>query len=239
MDEILKGKVAIVTGAAGHLGQAVTKQFERAGAHLVLFDRGRDRLQELYPDWKGSADHLLLGSIDLTDQATVNAGVTKVVERFGRIDILVNAAGGFRAGSPVHETPDDSWKFMLNLNAGTVMNTARAVIPHMLEHSYGKVVNIGARPGLKGPANMGAYAASKSAVMRLTESLDSELKHEGINVNAIIPGTLDTPPNREQMPDANHDRWVSVESIAKVILFLVRDEASAIHGAVIPVFGTG
>ena len=228
-----------MTGAAGHLGQAVSKELGRAGVNLALFDRAKNRLSDLYPDWVGSPDHLLLESIDLADQATVKVAVAKVIERFGRIDILINTAGGYRAGDTLYETSDESWEFMMNLNAGTVLNTTRAVIPHMVERSYGKVVNIGARPGMKGPARAGAYAASKSAVMRLTESLDAELKHAGINVNAIIPGTLDTLSNRELMPDANHDRWVSVESLAKVILFLVSDDASAIHGALIPVYGTG
>ena len=107
----------------------------------------------------------------------------------------------------------------------------------MIANNYGKIVNISARPGLRGARNAAAYSASKSAVIRLTESMSSELKHKGINVNCVLPGTIDTPQNRQATPDADFNRWVSPESIADVILFLVSDAASAINGAAIPVYG--
>jgi NAD(P)-dependent dehydrogenase (short-subunit alcohol dehydrogenase family) len=239
LNETIQGKIAIVTGAAGHLGQAVAKQLDQAGARLALFDRGEGRLEQLYPEWVDSGDHLLLSQVELTDPADVLAAVSQVHDYFERIDILVNTAGGYRAGDRLHETSDKDWDFMLDLNARTVLNATRAVLPHMLAQSYGKVVNIGARPGLRGTGKAGAYAASKSAVLRLTESMAAETKHLGINVNAVIPGTLDTPGNRTMLPDSDPEHWVSVEDLAKVILFLVSDEAKAIHGASVPVYGTG
>jgi NAD(P)-dependent dehydrogenase (short-subunit alcohol dehydrogenase family) len=235
----LDGKVALVTGAAGSLGQAVARQFDQAGARLALFDRAEARLHALYPEWVESRRHLLVGSIDLVDQEAVNEAVSTLVKTFGKVDVLANIAGGYRAGTPVHEIQDQEWKFMLDLNARTVLNMSRAVVPHMLKRSYGKVINIGARPGLKGVSEAGPYAASKSAVMRLTESMSAELKHKGININCVIPGTIDTPDNRNNMPDANFERWVRLEDLAKVILFLSCDSSKAIHGALIPVYGTG
>jgi NAD(P)-dependent dehydrogenase (short-subunit alcohol dehydrogenase family) len=239
VSDSLKGKVAIVTGSAGNLGQSISHRLDSYGVRLALFDRAEDRLEGIYPQWIDSSIHMLLGLIDLIDEEKVSTAVSNVAKNFGRIDILVNAAGGYRVGEPLHETSDQAWDFMMDLNARTVLNVSRAVIPHMLERSSGKVVNIAARPGLKGSRNSGAYAASKSAVMRLTESMSAELKHEGININAVIPGTIDTPSNREQMPDANFDKWVSLEDLSHVINFLVSDEAIAIHGALIPVFGKG
>jgi NAD(P)-dependent dehydrogenase (short-subunit alcohol dehydrogenase family) len=162
-----------------------------------------------------------------------------VIDHYGRIDVLVNTAGGYRAGIPVHETSLETWDFMLNLNARTAFITCRAVIPFMIQAGSGTIINIGARPGLKGVANAAAYGASKSAVIRLTESLSAELKRHGINVNCVLPGTIDTDKNREEMPNAKFDRWVKPEAIADIILFLASDAAMAIHGASIPVYGTG
>ena len=140
-------------------------------------------------------------------------------------------------GQPVHETPEDSWELMLGLNAKSVINCARAVVPGMLAAGRGKIVNIAALAGLSGKANMGAYSASKSAVIRLTESMSAELRDRGINVNCILPSTIDTPQNRADMPKADPRRWVAPDALADVVLFLASDAARAIHGAAIPVNG--
>lgn len=239
MNESLNAKVAIITGSAGNLGQAIAQQLDRSGVHLALFDRAYGRLSEIFPEWVESSKHMFVESVDLIDEEKVSIAVSRVVQRFKRIDILINAAGGYRAGNPTHETTDQAWDFMMDLNARTVLNVSRAVIPYMLEISSGKVLNVAARPGLKSPRNGAAYAASKSAVMRLTESMSAELKHAGINVNAILPGTIDTPANRKQMPEANFETWVNPGDLSSVIRFLVSDEAIAIHGALIPVYGLG
>ena len=239
MSETLQGKVAIITGSAGNLGQSIAQQLDRSGVFLALFDRADGRLNEIFPRWKDSPEHMFVESIDLIDEEQVSEAVSRVIQRFGRIDILINAAGGYRAGKPTHETTDQEWNFMMDLNARTVVNVSRAVIPHMLDQSSGKVLNISARPGLKGPRDGAAYAASKSAVMRITESMSAELKHAGINVNAVLPGTLNTPANRKQMPEANFDNWVDLDDLSNVIRFLVSDDAAAIHGALIPVYGLG
>jgi len=235
----LTDRVVIVTGAAGNLGTAVAQAFETAGAKLVLVDRDPDRLPHLFPKLAGSADCYLAAPVDLTDEIAVKAMVDETLKRFGRIDVLVNVAGGYRGGTPVHETPLATWDFLLNLNARTAYTASSAVIPTMLRQGSGKIVNVAARAALQGAAKLGAYSASKSAVMRLTEAMAAELKNDGINVNCVLPGTIDTPDNRTAMPNADTGRWVQPEALADVILFLASDAARAVHGAAIPVYGTG
>jgi NAD(P)-dependent dehydrogenase (short-subunit alcohol dehydrogenase family) len=161
----------------------------------------------------------------------------EVHRHFGHIDILANIAGGFTMGTPVHETPVETWDFMLNLNARTAFLTSRSVVPFMLAQGHGKIVNVAARAALEGKAKMAPYVISKSAVIRLTESMAAELKEAGINVNCVLPGTLDTPQNRRDMPKADHSRWVPPVALADVILFLASDAARAVHGAAVPVYG--
>lgn len=232
-------RIVVVTGAAGNLGSAVAKAFEDAGAKLVLVDHKPGRLLRLFPELAGSDDHYLATPVDLTDEAAVREMVREALERFGHIDVLVNAAGGYQAGTPVHKTPLDAWDFMLNLNARTAFIASSAVIPAMLEQGMGKIINVGSRAALQGGAKAAAYSASKSVVMRLTESMSAELKKSGINVNCVLPGTIDTPQNREAMPKADTSRWVPPEALADVILFLASDAARAVNGAAIPVYGTG
>ncbi|MBN1135113.1 MAG: SDR family oxidoreductase [Anaerolineae bacterium] len=235
----LTDRVVIVTGAAGNLGGAVAKAFGAAGARLALVDRDPDRLPRLFPDLANSPHHYLAAPVDLADEAAVKAMVDETLNRFGRIDVLVNVAGGYRGGTPVHETPLATWDFLLNLNARTVYIASSAVIPAMLRQGSGKIVNVAARAALQGAAKLGAYSASKSAVMRLTEAMAAELKNDGINVNCVLPGTIDTPDNRAAMPKADARRWVQPEALADVILFLASDAARAVHGAAVPVYGTG
>jgi NAD(P)-dependent dehydrogenase (short-subunit alcohol dehydrogenase family) len=230
-------RVVIVAGASGNLGQAVTRAFFAQGANLVLLDRAPDRLPKRFPELAASPDHLLLGSVDAGDAESVERAVKSALERFGRIDALANAVGGYRAGQPVHETPLDTWDFMLNLNARTAFILSRAVVPHMLAQGSGKIVHVAARAALAGARKAAAYSASKAATVRLVESLAAELRRENINVNCVLPGTIDTPQNREAMPKADHSRWVPPEAIADVMLFLASDAAWAVNGAAIPVYG--
>jgi NAD(P)-dependent dehydrogenase (short-subunit alcohol dehydrogenase family) len=233
------GRVALVAGAGGNLGSAVANAFRAAGARTVLVERDAQRLRQAFPELQGSPDHVLAGGVDLMAPGGLDAVVAQAVERFGRIDILVNAVGGFRAGRPMHETPMETWDLLLDLNLRTTLVAARAVVPAMLAQRYGKIVTVAARAALAGAANMAAYSASKAAVVRLTESLAAELKGDGINVNCVLPGTLDTAQNREDRPDADFSTWVPLEALADVILFLTSDAARAVHGAAMPVYGLG
>ncbi len=230
-------QVVVITGASGNLGSALVRAFGQAGAKLALIDRHADVLAQAFPDLVDKPDHLLIRAADLTQAAEVETAVTEIVAHFGRIDVLAHTVGGFRAGSPLHETPLATLDFMLNLNAKTVFITNQAVIPHMLRQKSGKIINLAARAGLQGQANLAAYSASKAAVIRLTESAAAELKQSGINVNCVLPGTIDTPQNRQAMSEADFSRWVKPESLADVILFLASDAARDIHGAAVPVYG--
>jgi NAD(P)-dependent dehydrogenase (short-subunit alcohol dehydrogenase family) len=140
-------------------------------------------------------------------------------------------------GPAIHETSDELWWGQLRLNAGSVLNAARAIVPVLLAGGGGKIVNVGAMGGTVGRGQMGAYSASKSVVIRMTESLSAELRDRGINVNCVLPSIIDTPTNRADMPDADFGRWVSTAALADVIVFLASDKALAIHGASIPVVG--
>ena len=230
-------QVVMVTGAVGNLAAAVAQAFLTAQANLVLVDRAIGRMATEYPKLVGSPDHFLAEGIDLTQAEQVAEMMTKTIERFGRVDVLVNTAGGFRGGTPLHETPLETWDFLINLNGRTTFIACQAAIPHMLKQGRGKIVNVAARVALNAPANLAAYSASKSTVVRLTEGMAAELKEQHINVNCILPGTIDTPQNRQAMPQANQDRWVTPESMAEVILFLASEAARDIHGAAVPVYG--
>jgi NAD(P)-dependent dehydrogenase (short-subunit alcohol dehydrogenase family) len=230
-------RVVVITGAAGNLGMAVARAFQAAGARLALVDRGADRLQKLFPELADSPQHFLATSVDLNDTLAVERMAGETVDRLGRIDVLVNTAGGYKAGTPLHETPLADWDFLMNLNARSVFVACRAVVPHMLRQGSGKIVSVASRAALVGDANAAAYSASKSAVVRLTESMSAELKDSGVNVNCVLPGMIDTPQNRQAMPEADYKRWVEPEALAEVILFLASDGARAIHGAALPVYG--
>ena len=229
-----ESQTVMVTGAAGNLGQAVAAAFSSQGARLVLIDRQRDSLQAAFGD---EGDHRLFLAADLLDCPQVAAALAAAVARFGRVDVLCNLAGGFRMGEAVHETTDSTWDLLMNINARTLLNTARAVVPHMLQSGGGKIVNVGAHAAQKSAAQMGAYCASKSSVIRLTEAMAAELRSRNINVNCVLPTIIDTPENRASMPQAEPLHWVAPQDLASVIVFLASGAAKAIHGAVLPVAG--
>jgi NAD(P)-dependent dehydrogenase (short-subunit alcohol dehydrogenase family) len=231
----LSDRVVLVTGGAGNLGQAVAQALARAGATRALVDRSRERLEAIYG--AEAPDALLLGDTDLTDEASVARCVGAALARYGRVDALVNAVGGFAGGKKVHEDDLANWEHMHRINLRTALLASRAVVPHMLARGAGRIVNVAARAALGGIAGLGAYCAAKSAVVRLTESLAAELKDQGINVNCVLPGTIDTPQNRRDMPNADFSKWIAPAAIADVILFLVSDAARAVSGAAVPVYG--
>lgn len=232
-----EGKVAMVTGASGNLGRAIAKAFYDSGASLAIVDRHEDVLRRIFPDMVDAPNCFMSGCADITSPVEVGKVVENAADFFGHIDMLVNTVGGYRAGQSLHETPLSTFEYMIKLNAQTTFVISQAVIPHMIQQGSGKIVLLAARPGLAGRANMAAYSASKAAVIRLTESASAELRDQGINVNCLLPGTIDTPQNREAMPEADHERWVAPESLAEVILFLCSTAAKDIHGAALPVYG--
>lgn len=220
---MLQNKVIVITGAAGGLGREVSKTAQQQGAELVLLDLA-------FPE-DLSADNT--HAVDLTNAEAVQT----VLQGVGRIDGLINIAGGFDMGPALYELGQSDWDKMFAINVTTARNTITAAVPKMLEQGSGAIVNVGAFGALSGAGNMSAYSASKSVVMNMTQSLSEEVKHQGINVNAVLPSTIDTPANREAMPDANFGDWVSPKQLADVMCFLLSDGASGVHGALIPVRG--
>ena len=228
------GRTVVITGAAGNLGRAVADAFAARGANLVLVDLKQDTLEKVFGT---GVPGRLLAPTNLLEQAQADATVQKAITEFKRIDVLANLAGGFRMGEPVHATSDATWKFLFDINAGTLLHAVRAVVPRMLAQGGGKIINVGAFAAQKGAAQMGAYVAAKGAVIRLTETLAAELREKSINVNCVLPTIIDTPENRAAMPDADPRNWVAPADLANVIAFLASDAARAIHGAAIPVTG--
>ncbi|MCU1759814.1 SDR family NAD(P)-dependent oxidoreductase [Pseudomonas sp. 14P_8.1_Bac3] len=229
MNDSLARRVVAITGAFGNLGATLARMAAAQGACLVLIDQTASAMPS-------SPTRLVLSGIDLTSYADCEEVARRIHEHFGRLDGLVNVAGGF-AWESVQDGAPHTWDRLFALNVGTALNASKAVLPLLLESSAGRIVNIGAGAAAKAGLGMGAYAASKSGVLRLTESLAEELKDNGITVNAVLPSILDTPQNRDAMPDAEHDRWVTPAQLAAVILFLLSDAATAITGAGIPVTG--
>jgi NAD(P)-dependent dehydrogenase (short-subunit alcohol dehydrogenase family) len=220
-----EGKVVVVTGAAGALGGAVVTHFADLGAKVAQLD-------------VIALDNPHYSAVcDLTDADACTSEIVSVEAALGPITVLANIAGGFAMGQAVHETDADTWDFLMGLNAHSVLNMAQAVVPGMLQSGSGKIINIGAGAGQRGAGQMGAYSASKSVVIRLTEAMSDELKDQGINVNCILPSIIDTERNRADMPDADFDKWVTPAAMAGVIGFLASRAADPIHGAALPVTG--
>ncbi|HYU46910.1 MAG TPA: SDR family NAD(P)-dependent oxidoreductase [Terriglobales bacterium] len=231
--------VAIITGAVGNLGFATAQAFQAAGHRTVLVDRSADRLRDAFKSSADSPNHLIVGGVDLSDPASLGKLVETALARFGRLDVLVHTVGAWRGGKLVHDTDLADWDFLFNVNLRTTLLCCRAVVPQMLKQGRGRIITVASRDGLAGAAGYAAYSASKSAVLRLNESLADELKVSNINVNCVLPSTIDTPQNRAALPNADFSKWVEPAAIADVILFLASDASRAITGAAIPVFGKG
>src|SRR5690606_5827165 len=180
------------------------------------------------------APGLILGGVDLTNSEGAQTAMDRVRAELGAIDALLNIAGGF-VWSKLEDSDSALWRRMFALNLETTVNATRAALPHLME-SGGAIVNVGAAGALKAAAGMGAYAASKAGVHKLTESLAEEMKGK-VRVNAVLPSILDTPQNRKDMPDADPSRWVQPDELARVMLFLASEAASAVTGALLPVAG--
>jgi NAD(P)-dependent dehydrogenase (short-subunit alcohol dehydrogenase family) len=229
-------RCVVVTGAFGNLGMAVARTFREQGAAVALLDHSPPpaRLAAEFP-----APHCVLGGIDLTQAASAGSAMETVRRTLGSIDVLVNIAGGFR-WQTLEQGDLEGWDTMFAINLKTALVSTKAALPQLLESRAGRIVNVGAGAAARpAGAGMGAYTASKAGVHKLTESLAQELKDRGITVNAVLPGTIDTPRNRADMPDADFSRWAPPEAIAAVIAFLASEQAAAVTGALLPVYGRG
>lgn len=234
----LSGQCFIVTGAAGNLGSAVAVELAARGASLTLVDRTEQPLVALAATLPDSSRALSQPGVDLTKPADVEKMVAAALARFGRLDGLVNTVGGFRMNRATDNALAD-WDFLMDINARAALVVSAAVLPPMVARKSGRLIHIAAGAGLRGGAGMAVYSAAKSAVMRIAESLAEEHRADGIAVNCLLPGTIDTPQNRAAMPDADASAWVKPAAIARVVAMLLSPDAGAITGAAIPVVGVG
>jgi len=224
----MEGKIIVVTGASGALGKVVVATALAKGARVAAIDHAASTM-------KATPDRIELGGVDLTDASEAKKAIDAVASHFGKLDALVNIAGGFAFETAAEGDPK-TWQRMYALNVLTALNASRSAIPHLSASGAGRIINVGAMGALQAGAGMGAYAASKAGVHRLTEALAAEWKGK-ITVNAVLPSTIDTAANRASMPNADFAKWVRPKELADVILFLASDAASAVTGALLPVNG--
>jgi NAD(P)-dependent dehydrogenase (short-subunit alcohol dehydrogenase family) len=219
----------VITGAAGALGRAVAQYFLAQGARVALLDHSAAHLADAFPGLDNS-QHLLIAG-DVTSASAMADVSAQVLAALRHVDTLVHIAGGFEMGERTDALSRASWDRMMNLNAWSFVAVTQALVPAMIERKAGgSVIAITAKTAARGVAGMAAYIASKSALQRLVEAMAAELAPHGINVNSVAPSVLDTPANRQAMPDANPDNWVSTEVAAQTIGFLSSPAASALHG---------
>jgi NAD(P)-dependent dehydrogenase (short-subunit alcohol dehydrogenase family) len=230
--------VVIVTGAGGNLGAAAVELLAARGSRLVAMDRTGSSLDRVLGHIESTERHLGVLGVDLGDPAACVALVEQALDRFGRIDGLVHTVGTF-AMADIDLADPGHWQHLFAANLLTALNMCRAVVPAMRRVGRGSIVTIGAAGAARAGKGMAAYASSKSAVLRLTESVADELKGDGIRANCVLPSTIDTPQNRAAMPNADTSRWVTPAQIAEVIAFLLSDAGAAVNGAAVPVSGRG
>ena len=221
-------KIIVVTGASGALGKVVVATALAKGSRVAAIDHAASTM-------KATPDRIELGGVDLTDASEAKKAIDAAASHFGKLGALVNIAGGFAFETTAEGDPK-TWQRMYALNVLTALNASRSAIPHLSASGAGRIINVGAMGALQAGAGMGAYAASKAGVHRLTEALAAECKGK-ITVNAVLPSTIDTAANRTSMPNADFAKWVRPEELAEVILFLASDAASAVTGALLPVSG--
>jgi len=224
----MHGKVIVITGASGALGKVVAAAALARGARVAGIDHASAKTG-------ATADRIDIGGVDLSDTEQATKAIGAAAAHFGKLDALVNIAGAF-SFETVSEGDPKTWQRLYAINVLTALNASRAAIPHLVGSGAGRIINIGALGALQANAGMGAYAASKAGVHRLTEALAAELKGK-VTVNAVLPSTIDTPANRRDMPTADFASWVTADELADVILFLASDAASAVTGALLPVRG--
>jgi NAD(P)-dependent dehydrogenase (short-subunit alcohol dehydrogenase family) len=225
----LENKRIVITGGFGTLGAAVVRAALHAGAKVAAVDRA-----DAPPAGVDLGAARCFGAVDLAEADQAKNTIDDAARALGGLDALINIAGAFR-WETLADGRLDTWDLLYRINLRTAVAASQAALAHLGEG--GRIVNVGANSALKAGAGVGAYTASKSGVMRLTESLAEELKERGITVNAVLPSIIDTPPNRADMPKADFGKWVKPQQLAQVILFLISDQASAITGALIPVVG--
>jgi len=226
----MNGKVVLVTGANGGLGTYVTQAFLDAGATVIGTSR---KVQQ--SDFNSANFTAMPAEISTRDGAKVL--IDQLVARFGRLDVLVHTVGGFAGGQSIADTDDATFQRMFDINLNSVFHTLRAAIPALRKTGSGRIIAIGSRAAVDPGAGVGAYSASKAAMVSLIRTVALENRDAGLAANVILPGTIDTPANRKAMPNADVNKWVRPASIASLVVWLAGDGGKDVNGAVIPVYG--
>jgi NAD(P)-dependent dehydrogenase (short-subunit alcohol dehydrogenase family) len=228
------GKVVLITGGTGALGRAVAQAFGTSNATTVVTYIIEEEREDVKSKIKTIAE---LVKADITKEDQAKKLVSHVIKTYDRIDVLVNVVGGYLGGKTVAELDETEWDKMMSMNLKSAFLISKHVIPLMVAAKHGKIVHISSRTGLKSDGYDSAYSASKSGLIRLVESISEEVKEHNINVNCILPSTIDTEANRNAMPNSDFSKWVKTEDLANVVLFLCSEEAKLINGAAIPAYG--
>ena len=228
------GKVVLITGGTGALGRAVAQAFGTSNATTVVTYIIDGEREDVKAKIKTIAE---LVKVDITKEDQAKKLVSHVINTYDRIDVLVNVVGGYLGGKAVAELDETEWDKMMSMNLKSAFLISKHVIPLMVSAKHGKMVHISSRTGLKSDGYDSAYSASKSGLIRLVESISEEVKEHNINVNCILPSTIDTEANRNAMPNSDYSKWVKTGDLADLVLFLCSEEAKVINGAAIPAYG--
>jgi NAD(P)-dependent dehydrogenase (short-subunit alcohol dehydrogenase family) len=231
----LAGRIAVVTGGTGALGQAVTLRLLADGASVAVpyaVEKEREQLTQRVA--AADRQRLILKPADVIDVKAMTAFADEVVTARGKIDVLVAGVGGFAGGSLL-ETDLETWKRMLDLNLTSAFSVARAVVPVMARARYGRVVVVASRAVVPPAGGFIGYTVAKAGVIAFTQALSQEVRDQGITVNAVLPSTMDTPANRAAMPDSDRKGWVPVEAVADAIAVLARDASAHITGTLLAI----
>ncbi len=230
-------RIAIITGGTGALGTVVVQAFLKQGAQVITTYHSPRSFAELQAALGEEKSRLTGISTDMTKEAGVQALIEQTINKFGRIDVLVNLVGGYMGGVNLVDTSEADWERMLTLNLKSAFLSCKAVLPHMLKQNYGRIVNTSSRGAVEVGPGAAAYSVAKAGVLTLTQSLAQEVKEHNVTANVVLPGLIDTPQNRQNIPGADYSKWVAPESIAHLMLYLASAEAGAINGAVVPIYG--
>ena len=230
-------RVAIITGGTGALGTAVAKRFLEAGGRVAIPVRPTNHLPEIPPAFSPWKQAVSVAAADLAVETAVRQFVAETINRFGRIDVLVNTAGAFAGGAVIGEATAATLDDMLTTNLKTAFLMCSAILPPMRERKFGRIVSIAAMPALFPTAGRGPYAIAKGGIVTLTETIAEDVKGTGITANAIAPSIIRTPANQASMPKADASRWVSAEELADLVFFLCSESARSLNGNVIKAFG--
>jgi NAD(P)-dependent dehydrogenase (short-subunit alcohol dehydrogenase family) len=237
MSDELDGRVILIGGATGGLGSAVAQEFAKTAASLALAGRSEEALEELVNQLELPEERLFTSTVDATDPESVGRLVAGVMDHFGGLHILLNTIGGWGGGKTVGDTPVDQWEWMLALNLHSAFLISRAVLPHMLEAGWGRIVHTASKTAMVPRPKQAGYAVAKAGVVTLTEVIAAEVKGTGVTANVVLPSIIDTAANRRMMSSADTSKWVPPQHIAATMRFLCSDAAASVNGDRIPIYG--